>query len=487
MKTLGTKKIMFGILLGCVAGLAATTYCLGAPEITEDQLVGPFRHQNLEVYLIQAAPNAETLPENVSILTLEEGLASGDVVVTETGNVNNLKIENKSDHHVYVHSGDILKGGKQDRAIPNGFTLAPKSGPVEVSAFCVEQGRWSQRGNEAVGKFTSSVAVLNSNNLKQAAQIGKSQQLVWTNVGRVQAGAAVNAGNVMAAGSPTSLQLTLESPNYQKATRAYVSAITSQMTDEQLDAADGFVYALHGKFRSSDRFASKALFAKMWPKLLDAMASEAVAEFQQDAKSLPLAKADFIAALKEPAGAKPETEKLAGGNAITIRQGEETIIFGNVGTIDGALTQIHRNVAAKVDFANGGMLAAVAGAGNGSIGIGGTINLSGNDIRIPQNGAINVGRVNSGDITGNDRETFAQIGHGGGGAMVGQSGRIVLAPVASIDATGYSIQVGADGTVTFVAREGMVFEVTPPQSDDADAEAPETPVVTSGSIRLRPE
>jgi len=50
------------------------------------------------------------------------------VTVFETGNVNQLAIENTSAETVYVQGGDIVKGGQQDRVFTTDLVLPPKSG-----------------------------------------------------------------------------------------------------------------------------------------------------------------------------------------------------------------------------------------------------------------------------------------------------------------------------------------------------------------------
>ena len=50
-------------------------------------------------------------------LTLQEAMAKGAVRVHETGNVSELAIENLGEQEIFVQSGDIVKGGKQDRAL----------------------------------------------------------------------------------------------------------------------------------------------------------------------------------------------------------------------------------------------------------------------------------------------------------------------------------------------------------------------------------
>ena len=65
----------------------------------------------------------------------------------ETGQVNELAIENVSpDRAVFVQAGDIVKGGRQDRVFSQDLVLKPRSGRVPIDAFCVESGRWRQRG-----------------------------------------------------------------------------------------------------------------------------------------------------------------------------------------------------------------------------------------------------------------------------------------------------------------------------------------------------
>jgi len=44
----------------------------------------------------------------------------------------------------------------------------------------------------------------------------------------------------------------------------------------------GFAFAINGELNSADVYACKALFMKLWPKLLKAAAVEAVAEFRKD-------------------------------------------------------------------------------------------------------------------------------------------------------------------------------------------------------------
>src|SRR5262249_55097581 len=119
--------------------------------------------ENLTIFLVHGADKIE----GKKLLTLQEGLEHKTVVIHETGNVNELAIENVSkDEEVFLQSGDILKGGRQDRLISFSMIVPAQSGKVPVAAFCVEQGRWQQRGKEAARWFSSSTSQLPSKALK---------------------------------------------------------------------------------------------------------------------------------------------------------------------------------------------------------------------------------------------------------------------------------------------------------------------------------
>src|SRR5438552_13299339 len=61
-------------------------------------------------------------------------------------------------------------------------------------------------------------------------------------------------------------------------TQAYVKALSAAA--DQADAV-GYAFAVNGKVRSIDVYASHDLFARLWPKMLGATAVEAVADLQK--------------------------------------------------------------------------------------------------------------------------------------------------------------------------------------------------------------
>lgn len=249
-----------------------------APAYT---ISGPFTHENLSIFLLHGP---DTLPAK-PLLTLQEALEQKKAIVHETGEVNELSVENLAgDVDVYIQSGDILKGGRQDRIMAYDLLVPPKSGKVAIASFCVESGRWRQRGSEAAGSFSRSENVANSKDFKVAAQSSmRSQDQVWSKVREAQMKLRGNLGQAVEnAQSPTSLQLTLEDKKLLEELDRYIKPLT-RAPEGKRDVI-GYAVAINGKVDAADVFGSHDLFMKLWPKLLNGSATEAFTEKQADKK-----------------------------------------------------------------------------------------------------------------------------------------------------------------------------------------------------------
>src|SRR5207244_590590 len=139
------------------------------------RLEGPFTQGNLTVFLIHGKDKIK----GQTFITLQEALVQRKVIVRETRSVNELSIQNISREEVYVQAGDIVKGGQQDRMMAVDLILPPRSGRIPIAAFCVENGRWSQRGSEQVTVFNSSANVVASREVKLAAKMKGPQGEIW--------------------------------------------------------------------------------------------------------------------------------------------------------------------------------------------------------------------------------------------------------------------------------------------------------------------
>src|SRR5215475_9677741 len=369
----------------CFACASSTEAQLGGPEnkapeqFTASNYVvsGPYSHKNLTIFLLHGADQRQ----DKTPLTLQEAMERKMVVVHETGDVNNLAVENLSDEEVYVQSGDIVKGGRQDRVLALDLIVPPKSGKVQIASFCVEQGRWSGRGREEAGQFASSKKALNSKDLKIAAKYSASQGEVWDKVARSQAKlsagvvaadptvAALPAppaqGQVAAGGgggggtasarrggefsvasslSSSSLQLSLENENLKRVVDDYVKKLAPII--EGKNDVIGYVFAINGQINSADVYSSSALFKKLWPKLIESSSTEAVGEFDKG-KTYGQPQADAVKTFLIDAESGKADEKEVTSRVTSVKRETQKNLFFETRDRSRGKSWLHRNYLAK--------------------------------------------------------------------------------------------------------------------------------------------
>lgn len=314
------------------------------------RLSGPFAHENLAIYLVHGAPGGGAVP-----LTLQEALETGSFKVYETNDVNELAVQNLGPDPVFVQSGDIVKGGRQDRVLTVSLILPPKSGRISIGAFCVEQGRWAARGKERSDSFSSAAEALPSREAKLAIKapkpvagsgrsddIGSRQHEVWRGVADMQGKLEKSLGTSVAAeASPSSLQLALENEKLQKSRAAYFDALYRVATREP-DVL-GYVFAINGKVNSADVYPSNGLFLKMWPKLLKASAAEAISEIDGNRAGPPPVRLveDFLQTAER---GRARRDKLARHAELETREAAEAYFFESR---SAGGDWVHRNYLAK--------------------------------------------------------------------------------------------------------------------------------------------
>ncbi len=263
-----------------------------APLVT---LAAPVRHANLDVYLVEGDDWADT----TKVLTLDEAMSvKSGVVVKETSQVNELTVQNDHvDAQVFIMAGDIVKGGRQDRTLAADLPLQPKSGDVPVASFCVEQGRWAKRGNESAGEFASSKNSVATKEGKLAVRKAASQAEVWQSVAAAQEKIGRNLGkDVKPAASASSLQLTLEDKDLKSKIKAFHDTLQSAVAAHPRSL--GFVSVINGEINSAEIFAGHDLFRRLWPKLLEGVAIEAISLADEKQAPKPCVAADVMNFIK---------------------------------------------------------------------------------------------------------------------------------------------------------------------------------------------
>ncbi|WP_205509378.1 ARPP-1 family domain-containing protein [Longitalea arenae] len=138
-------------------------------------------YKNLKIIPIR--PKGWAGPARVvpGVISLSQGLANGSVVVSERGsaateNVHWLRINNNGTESVYIGSGEIILGGRQDRMVSKDTILPPSRKDQYIPVMCVEEGRWSNKEK----KFQYSNYADPS--LRKVLDKSKNQVLVWKEI-----------------------------------------------------------------------------------------------------------------------------------------------------------------------------------------------------------------------------------------------------------------------------------------------------------------
>jgi hypothetical protein len=272
-------------------------------------LLDPVTYENISIFPVVGGDNQDTS----DFLTLDEGLTSGEVTVTEQGSaglartrdgrptrpvqyagsasVNQLVLTNRSKRPLLLLAGEMVSGGKQDRIIGKDRIVPVGAPPLPLDVFCVEHGRWSSGSQFATAK------VMVHPSVREQAALKQSQTDVW---------AAVRAGSVAAAPPPSAngaseprlserviADTIASSAQTQSYAKIYQSSPVGASVDHFVDELQrrfaratsnlkgqhvvGVVVAYGGEVAWSDIFASPELFDHYWTKLLRSYAVEAMA------------------------------------------------------------------------------------------------------------------------------------------------------------------------------------------------------------------
>jgi hypothetical protein len=264
--------------LALVYGLSLMPVFAG--DLDKYELAGPYTHKNFSIYIIYGADRKI----GAKIMTLQEALAAKIAVVHETEDVNRLQITNRSkEYDIFIMSGDIVKGGKQDRTVQYTCIIPAKTKRMDINSFCVEQERWEKRGNEESSSFTSSENMIASKELKMSVRKEQSQEKVWTNVEKIQEKLGENLGEeVKSDKSKSSLQLTLENKRLKMSEEEYFRRLGPVVLKKK-DAV-GFVFVINGSINSAEVFVTSDLFRRVWGKCVRAGIQEAISVYQDNTR-----------------------------------------------------------------------------------------------------------------------------------------------------------------------------------------------------------
>jgi hypothetical protein len=270
------------------------------------RILDPITYENISVFPVVTSYGQDTS----TFLTLEEGLATGEVVVRERGSeemvrgrdgrpvyipqasgasVNQLVLLNRSKRPLLLLAGELVSGGKQDRVIGKDRIVPVGAPPLPLDVFCVEHGRWT-----GSSQFAAALTIVHPS-VREKAAVDQEQTEVWNAVrsgstAKAQAGLAGPAPRISEDRLQAAIAGNAHTEAYEKIyqssavgvsiddfvaeiQRRFASA-TSGLKGERVV---GVVVAYGGEVAWSDIFASGDLFDHYWHKLLRSYAVEALA------------------------------------------------------------------------------------------------------------------------------------------------------------------------------------------------------------------
>jgi len=255
------------------------------------KVLAPIRRSNLTIFPVVTDRSHDTR----DFLTLDEGLRSGEVVVSEArrfqplirgrvrpfpggAEVNRLVLVNNSARPLILLAGEILTGGKQDRVVGKDRIVPPQSGPIDLAVFCVEPERWVAT-KDNFGSFHTQMA---QPSVRRSAMAEQDQQKVWSEVhasaAAMAAGASPQAAREIE--STSSYARVMSNDEVKQRVEAVAAPLQQSYQDVMRELSDrnavGVVVAVNDQIIWADLFASTALLEKYWPKLIRSYAAEAL-------------------------------------------------------------------------------------------------------------------------------------------------------------------------------------------------------------------
>jgi hypothetical protein len=229
------------------------------------EVVGPYVHENMTIFLLNSNEQ-----DDREFITLDEGLKDGVIKVSEQNQarVNQLEIDNESNHYLFLQEGDRVVGGQQDRIIITSLVIPPKSGKMQLPSFCVEAGRW--QGQK--GFYAGANAALAPKDVREASKVVNEQSIVWDQVRNIKKRAADTAA-VNAPNTNTSLNETLEAPQVKEVSEKCSEALKDILAERP--NAVGVVVAVNGTIEEVNIYPNHKVLAKQYPRLLKSYALQA--------------------------------------------------------------------------------------------------------------------------------------------------------------------------------------------------------------------
>lgn len=257
------RFVLTGLFFSCMLQLGA--------QITYDEVWVDYdsaaEYKNLKVIPVRKKDKGGPGGPGKPVLSFGKALQSGQVTVSERGtasteNVHWLRINNNSGEPVFVASGEVVVGGRQDRMVTKDTVIESMNSDQYIPVMCVEENRWSEKER----KFR--YASFANPKLRKVLDHSKNQVLVWKEIY-----AQLDSSNIESA----TLAYTAKKidKKHMLLSDEYLRYFTRKLMNKDSNIV-GFVCMTGNRVIGSDIYDDVSLFADQFSTLLTGYIEEAI-------------------------------------------------------------------------------------------------------------------------------------------------------------------------------------------------------------------
>ncbi|HTE23747.1 ARPP-1 family domain-containing protein [Flavitalea sp.] len=221
-------------------------------------------YKNLKVIPVRKRAGG---PPGRPMLSFGKAFQTGKISISERGtasteNVHWLRVNNNTGQSVFVASGEMVTGGRQDRMVTKDTILQSLKVDQYIPVMCVEEGRWSEKEK----KF--SYASFANPKLRRVLDQSKNQLLVWKEIYAQLDSSNINSPTLAYAAKRIDKKHILFSDEYLR--------YFSKTLNDRDTGIVGFVCMTGDKIIGSDIYSDPALFKDQFENLLSGYVEQAI-------------------------------------------------------------------------------------------------------------------------------------------------------------------------------------------------------------------